>query len=51
MNSESRYWFPKGIDFNNVSQQKIDWVANIINDKLWSCLTWISAKEMFLQNI
>ncbi|PQP79153.1 IS30 family transposase [Spiroplasma sp. ChiS] len=51
MNSEFRHWFPKGTDFNMVSQKRIDWVVNVINDKLRPCLNWISAKEMFLQNI
>ncbi|AXF96843.1 transposase of is30 family protein [Spiroplasma phoeniceum P40] len=51
INSELRYWFPNGTDFNNVSQKRIDWVVNVINDKLRPCLNWISAKEMFLQNI
>nr|CAK98781.1 transposase of is30 family protein [Spiroplasma citri]CAK99655.1 transposase of is30 family protein [Spiroplasma citri] len=51
MNSELRHWFPKGTDFNKVSQKQIDWVVNVINDKLRPCLNWISAKEVFLQNI
>ncbi len=51
MNSEFRYWLPKGTDFNNVSQKMIDWIVNVINDKLESCFTWIIAKAMFLQNI
>ncbi|RUO86628.1 IS30 family transposase, partial [Spiroplasma endosymbiont of Megaselia nigra] len=46
-----RYWLPKGTDFNNVSQKTIDWIVNVINDKLRPCLNWISAKTMFLQNI
>ncbi|AXF96536.1 transposase of is30 family protein [Spiroplasma phoeniceum P40] len=37
MNSELRYWFPKGTDFNNVSQKRINWVVNVINDKLRPC--------------
>ncbi|AXF95986.1 transposase of is30 family protein [Spiroplasma phoeniceum P40] len=51
MNGEFRKLFPPGTDFNNVSQQKINWVVNVINDKLRPCLNWISSKEMFLQNI
>nr|CAK99212.1 transposase of is30 family n-terminal truncated protein [Spiroplasma citri] len=51
MNSELRYWFPKGADFNNVSQKRIDWVVNNRkNEKLRPCLKWISAKEMFLHH-
>ncbi len=51
MNNEFRYCLPKGTDFNNVSQKIIDWLVNVINDKLQPCFTWISAKTMFLQNI
>ncbi len=48
MNGEFRYWLSKGTDFNNVSQKMIDWIVNVINDKLRPCLNWISAKAMFL---
>ncbi|AXF95153.1 transposase of is30 family protein [Spiroplasma phoeniceum P40] len=51
INREFRKRFPLGTDFNNVSQKQIDWVVNVINEKLRPCLNWISAKEMFLQNI
>ncbi len=50
MNSELRQWFPKGTDFNNVSQQKINWVVNVINDKLRPVLNWKTAKEVFSDN-
>ncbi len=50
MNGEFRYWLSKGIDFTNISQKMIDWVVNVINDKLRPCLNWLSAKTMFLQN-
>ncbi|ALA97747.1 Spiroplasmavirus-related protein [Spiroplasma kunkelii CR2-3x] len=52
MNSEFRHWFSKEIDFNKVSQKRLNWVVNdVINEKIRPCLNWISAKEMFLQNI
>ncbi|AXF96459.1 transposase of is30 family protein [Spiroplasma phoeniceum P40] len=50
MNSELRHWFPKGNDFNNVSQQKINWVVNVINEKLRPILNWRTAKDLFLEN-
>lgn len=50
INREFRHWLPKGTDFNYISQQKIDWIVNVINAKLRPCLNWISAKEIFLQN-
>ncbi len=27
MNSELKEWYPKGTDFNNVTQQELDWVV------------------------
>ncbi len=51
MNSEFRYSLPKETDFNNVNQKTIDWVVNVINDKLRPCLNWVISKEIFLQNI
>ncbi|ALA97447.1 Spiroplasmavirus-related protein [Spiroplasma kunkelii CR2-3x] len=52
MNSEFRHWFHKGTDFNKVSQKRLNWVVNdVINEKIRPCLNWISAKEIFLQNI
>ncbi|WP_253301716.1 IS30 family transposase [Spiroplasma endosymbiont of Phyllotreta cruciferae] len=50
MNYELREWYPKGTDFNNVSQQKIDWVVNVINEKLRPVLNWRTSKEVFLEN-
>lgn len=51
MNGEFRHWFKKGTDFNNVTQQEIDWVVNdVINEKLRPCLNWRTAKELFLEN-
>ncbi|AXF96646.1 transposase of IS30 family protein [Spiroplasma phoeniceum P40] len=44
------HWFPKGTDFNNVSQQKINWVVNVINEKLRHILNWRTAKDLFLEN-
>ncbi|ALA97627.1 Spiroplasmavirus-related protein [Spiroplasma kunkelii CR2-3x] len=52
MNSELRHWFHKKTDFNKVSQKRLNWVVNnVINEKIRPCLNWISAKEIFLQNI
>lgn len=50
INREFRHWLPKGTDFNNVSQQKIDWIVNVINGKLRPILNWRTAKEVFLDN-
>ncbi len=50
MNGEFKHWFKKGTDFNPISQQKIDWVVNVINEKLRPVLNWRTAKELFLEN-
>ncbi|RUO85780.1 IS30 family transposase [Spiroplasma endosymbiont of Megaselia nigra] len=50
MNREFRKRYLKGTDFNNVTQQEIDLVVNIINEKLRPVLNWRTAKEVFLEN-
>ncbi len=50
MNREFRERYLKGTDFNNVTQQEIDWVINVINEKLRPCLNWRTSKEVFLNN-
>ncbi|GAA6238672.1 MAG: hypothetical protein SPLM_07880 [Spiroplasma phoeniceum] len=51
MNSELREWYPKGTDFNNVTQQEIDWVVNdVINEKWRPVLNWRTANEVFSEN-
>ncbi len=44
MNREFRKRYLKGTDFNNVTQQEIDWVINVINEKLRLCLNWRTSK-------
>lgn len=50
MNREFRKRYIKGTDFTNVSQQEIDWVVNVMNEKLRPCLNWRTSKEIFLDN-
>ncbi|WP_425377899.1 IS30 family transposase [Spiroplasma endosymbiont of Polydrusus pterygomalis] len=50
MNREFRKRYIKGTDFNNVTQQEIDWVVNVMNEKLRPCLNWRTSKEVFLNN-
>ncbi|GAA6238121.1 MAG: hypothetical protein SPLM_02430 [Spiroplasma phoeniceum] len=51
MNSELREWYPKGTDFNNVTQQEKDWVVNdVINEKWRPVLNWRTAKKVFSEN-
>lgn len=48
MNRDIRHWFAKGTDFNNITQQEIDWVINVINNKPRPCLQWLSSQQLFL---
>ena len=50
INREFRKRYLKGTDFNNVTQQEIDWVVNVMNEKLRPCLNWRTSKEVFLEN-
>ncbi|UZQ30090.1 MAG: IS30 family transposase [Spiroplasma phoeniceum] len=50
MNREFRKRYHKVTDFNLVTQQKIDWIVDVINEKLRLCLNWRTSKEVFLEN-
>ncbi|PQP78545.1 IS30 family transposase [Spiroplasma sp. ChiS] len=50
MNREFRKRYGKGTDFNPVTQQEINLVVDIINEKLRPCLNWRTAKEIFSEN-
>ncbi len=50
INREFRKRYLKGTDFNLVTQQKIEWVVNGINEKLRPCLKRRTSKEVFLDN-
>ncbi|KAF0851317.1 Integrase core domain [Spiroplasma poulsonii] len=48
INRDIRHWFPKGTDFNNITQQEIDWVIDVINNKPRACLQWLTSQQLFL---
>ncbi len=50
INFELRELFPKKTDFNNVMQQEIDWVVDVINEKLRPILNLKTSKQVFLNN-
>ncbi len=50
INREFIKMYLKGTDFNLVTQQKIEWLVNVINEKLRPCLNWRTSKEVFLDN-
>ncbi|WP_425379907.1 IS30 family transposase [Spiroplasma endosymbiont of Stenodema calcarata] len=51
MNRDIREYLPKGTDFNNITQKEINKVMKIINEKTRPSLSWLSSKDVFLQNI
>ncbi|WP_338965662.1 MULTISPECIES: IS30 family transposase [unclassified Spiroplasma] len=50
LNREFRKRYGRGTDFNLVTQQEIDLVVDIINEKLRPALNWRTSKEVFLEN-
>ncbi|WP_253301747.1 IS30 family transposase [Spiroplasma endosymbiont of Phyllotreta cruciferae] len=51
INRDIREYLPKGTDFNQITQKEINKVMKIINEKPRPSLSWLSYKEVFLQNI
>ncbi len=47
VNGILRFFFPKGFNFLNVTQQELDYVLNLINNRPRKCLGWKSPAEVF----
>ena len=45
-----RFFFPKGFDFRTVTQDDVDFVVNLINNRPRKCLGWKTPAEVFFQN-
>lgn len=45
-----RFFFPKGFDFRTVTQDDVDFVVNLINNRPRKCLGWKSPAEIFFEN-
>ena len=45
VNGLIRFFFPKGTNFLNVTQEKLDYVLTLINNRPRKCLGWISPIE------
>jgi len=44
-----RFFFPKGFDFRSVSQEDVDLVVDLINNRPRKCLGWKSPSEVFAE--
>lgn len=42
-----RFFFPKGFDFRTVTQEDVDKVVYLINNRPRKCLGWMSPSEVF----
>ena len=42
-----RFFFPKGFDFRTITQDTVDRVVNLINNRPRKCLNWQSPAEAF----
>jgi IS30 family transposase len=45
INGYLRRFFPKGTDFNDVTQEQLDYAVNLINNMPRECLNWETAAE------
>ena len=45
-----RFFFPKGFDFHSVTQEDVDFVVDLINNRPRKCLGWRTPKEVFFEN-
>lgn len=42
-----RFFFPKGFDFRTITQEDVDYVVELINNRPRKCLGWLSPAELF----
>lgn len=42
-----RFFFPKGFDFRTITQETVDYIVNLINNRPRKCLGWKSPAEVF----
>lgn len=47
INDVVRFFFPKGFDFNAISDEDVQLVENLINNRPRKCLNWLSPAELF----
>ena len=45
-----RFFFPKGFDFRSISQDDVNFVVDLLNNRPRKCLGWKSPAEIFFEN-
>lgn len=45
-----RFFFPKGFDFRTITQEDVDYVVDLINNRPRKCLMWKTPAEVFFDN-
>lgn len=48
-NDMLRFFFPKGFDFRTITQDDLDFVVDLLNNRPRKCLGWRTPAEVFLQ--
>lgn len=46
-NDMLRFFFPKGFDFHSITQDDVDFVVNLLNNRPRKCLGWHTPAEIF----
>lgn len=49
-NDMLRFFFPKGFDFHSITQDDVDFVVELLNNRPRKCLGWLSPAEFFFEN-
>lgn len=44
-----RFFFPKGFDFHSITQEDLDYVVDLINNRPRKCLNWCTPAELFFK--
>jgi len=47
VNDLLRFFFPKGTDFNGMTQEELDFVIDLVNTRPRKCLNWLTPLEVF----
>ncbi len=48
-NDMLRFFFPKGFDFHSITEDDLDFVVNLLNNRPRKCLNWHTPAEIFFE--